>query len=411
MSQDQGWQPPSSPQPGSSEGTEDQKWARPGTDPVPPPAPATDWSRPGQPATAPPPPPQGWGQPGQGWGPAAGGWGPPPVAKPGVVALRPLGVGELLDGAVATLRQNPGPMLGLSAIVATGTQLVQLLAAWLLVRDTAAATGSLSDTGEELDAAAVSGSLVVTGLAGLLGWLATIVLTGILTVVVSRAVLGQKLRAAEAWRAASPRLLRLLGLTLLVGLIIVSPAVVTVLLSLLAWALGASGAVVAVVAVLLGLVALLLTVWLYVRLAVATPALMVETTALPGGGSRASTVVGAIRRSNVLVKGAWWRTFGILLLALIITFVVSQVVAVPAAVPLLVGGPFVAPDGTPTFAFFVVRGLAGMLATTLTAPFTAALTVLLYVDRRIRREGLDIELARAAGVSIPGRSDAPRPPA
>jgi hypothetical protein len=334
------------------------------------------------------------------------------VAKPGVVALRPLGVGELLDGAVATLRQNPGPMLGLSAIVATMTQLVQLLASWLLVRDTAAATGSLSDTGEEFtDVGAISASLWVTGLAALLGWLATIVLTGILTVVVSRAVLGQRLRAAEAWRAASPRLLRLLGLTLLVGLIVASPAVVAVGFSLLAWALGASGAVIAVVAVLLGLVALPLTVWLYVRLAVSTPALMVETTVLPGGGSRASKVMGAIRRSNALVKGAWWRTFGILLLALIITSVVSQVVAVPAALPLLLGGPFVDPDGTPTFAFFIVQGLAGILATTLTAPFTAALTVLLYVDRRIRREGLDIELARAAGVRIPGRSEAPRPPA
>ena len=49
------------------------------------------------------------------------GWAPPPVVKPGVIPLRPLGVGEILDGAVTTIRRNPAPMLGLSAIVAVIT--------------------------------------------------------------------------------------------------------------------------------------------------------------------------------------------------------------------------------------------------------------------------------------------------
>jgi hypothetical protein len=36
------------------------------------------------------------------------------------------------------------------------------------------------------------------------------------------------------------------------------------------------------------------------------------------------------------------------------------------------------------------------VATTVTAPFSAGITGLLYFDQRIRREGLDIELARTA---------------
>ena len=35
-------------------------------------------------------------------------------------------------------------------------------------------------------------------------------------------------------------------------------------------------------------------------------------------------------------------------------------------------------------------------------PFSAGVTSLLYIDRRMRREGLDLELTRAAGATRPG---------
>ncbi len=59
------------------------------------------------------------------------------------------------------------------------------------------------------------------------------------------------------------------------------------------------------------------------------------------------------------------------------------------------------------FGALLLIALGGVLATAVTAPFVAGAVALLYVDRRIRAEGLDIELARAAGVTIPGRTDAP----
>ena len=95
------------------------------------------------------------------------------------------------------------------------------------------------------------------------------------------------------------------------------------------------------------------------------------------------------------------------LLILMIAAIISQVISVPFALPALLL------DQQPSDAQFlltlVVWALGGIVAATITAPFTAAATALLYVDRRIRREGLDIELARAAGVSIPGRTDIARP--
>ncbi|CAM5588344.1 Glycerophosphoryl diester phosphodiesterase membrane domain-containing protein OS=Streptomyces microflavus OX=1919 GN=Smic_29140 PE=4 SV=1 [Streptomyces microflavus] len=48
-----------------------------------------------------------------------------------------------------------------------------------------------------------------------------------------------------------------------------------------------------------------------------------------------------------------------------------------------------------------------MIVSTLVYPFLAGVMALLYVDQRIRREALDLDLARAAG--LPGHdADTPR---
>src|SRR5687767_11648313 len=72
-----------------------------------------------------PPQQQGWQQPGWQQQP---GWGAPVATapKPGVVPLRPLGLGEVLDGAVALVRGYPRAALGVSAVVALVTTLIQL---------------------------------------------------------------------------------------------------------------------------------------------------------------------------------------------------------------------------------------------------------------------------------------------
>src|SRR4051812_28812359 len=80
-------------------------------------SPPSGWA-PEQPPPSYPPPHQpagpqasGWQQQ-PGWGPGPGGPSafppaPPPPPKPGIIALRPLGVGEILDGAISALRTYP----------------------------------------------------------------------------------------------------------------------------------------------------------------------------------------------------------------------------------------------------------------------------------------------------------------
>lgn len=401
-------------------------WTAPGQQP-----PSTGWTAPGQqppstgsipPGQQPsagqgwgppsgPPPTQSPGQPPGGWGSGAGwGWQVPTV-KPGVIPLRPLGVGEILDGAVTTIRRNPGPMLGLSAIVAVIVQLAGLAAAWAMFRnietlEALPETATLDDV-----VSATAGIFGSAGIIMVVNWIATVILTGILTVVVSRAVLGHHLTVAEAWDRARRRLPKLLLLTVVYALICLTPLIATMALIALLVAAGADGAAGVVVLATLGAIAG--AIWLYVRYSLATPAFMLESTPArtqqPGAEPRPIGIGLALRRSAQLVRRSWWRVFGILILVWLVAVIVTQVVGVLFSIPFLfVGDPF-DPAAATTFGMLALSALGGIVSTTITAPFLAAAVALLYVDRRIRSEALDIELARAAGVTIPGRTDQPPP--
>lgn len=52
------------------------------------------------------------------------------------------------------------------------------------------------------------------------------------------------------------------------------------------------------------------------------------------------------------------------------------------------------------WSFLIVSGIGDVVIATITYPLSAGAMALLYVDQRIRREALDLELARAAG--LPG---------
>ncbi len=395
-------------------------WTDPGQQPgTPDPRQQSGRQAPGDPGSQPQPDPHAQ-QPGQnpppgypptsstGWGAPA--WGPPPPVKPGVIPLRPLGVGEILDGAVTTIRRNPGPMLGLSAVVAIIVQVIGLIASWLMFRDLQALEDLPATASPAEVFGVIGGTLGGFGVMAIVGWVATVILTGILTVVVSRAVLGQNLTVGEAWAMARPKIPKLLLLTLVYSLIALSPIVAVIVLTALAAAAGVGEAVIAV-GVLAGLLGFAMSVWLYVRYALASPAFMLESTPgrHPGEPARPIGIIKALRRSAELVTRSWWRLFGILILVWIVAIIVTQVISVLFSVPtFFIADPF-DPESMTSLGVLSLSALGGIVSTTITAPFLAAAVALLYIDRRIRREALDVELARAAGVTIPGRTDQPPP--
>src|SRR4051794_32622101 len=184
------------------------------------------------------------------WAPA----GPPPRPKPGVIPLRPLGVGEILDGAIAYIRGNPGVTLGFSAVVITITQLIELPVEASLNSATTAAVGD----GTRVPTRSDLSGLIWTALAGsavsaLISFVATAVLTGLLITVLGQAVLGRRMSLRSGWAAPRPRLPGLLGISLLSTLallLVVAAGFIPLLIAALAGS-NSSGTVFAALAVVL----------------------------------------------------------------------------------------------------------------------------------------------------------------
>ncbi|MEV6668378.1 glycerophosphoryl diester phosphodiesterase membrane domain-containing protein [Streptomyces nigra] len=371
----------------------------PGQTPPPPPGPG--W---GTPPPAGPGAPGGWGGAPQGYGPPGGyggwggGWGgPPPAAKPGVIPLRPLGVGEILDGAVSTMRTHWRTVLGISLTVAVVTEILVILVQGFLLDDRVD-TDALNDPSATLDeiTRAMGDSLLNSGVILLISAIGTVIATALLTTVTSRAVLGKPVSTGEAWRDARPQVPRLFGLLFLLLLITMGVAVAGAVPGIVLAASGAGDGGVAL-AVLGALASTVVAVWLWFRFSLASPALMLEKQGIRK----------ALSRSAKLVKGSWWRVFGIQLLAMIIANVVAAIVIIPFT--FLAGavsgeGASNILNGTTEFGwtFLIVSGVGSVIGSMITLPITAGVTVLLYIDQRIRREALDLELARAAGVQGSG---------
>lgn len=349
----------------------------------------------------PPAPPGGGASAQQSWG-GAPGWAPP---KPGVIPLRPLGVGEILDGAISTIRANTRLMLGLSAIVAAATQLVTVPITWLLLREVDDSSFSFSESTSRggNDFALTASALSASAVQGLVTLIATLLLTGILTVALSRAVLGQAVDAGEAWALARPRLMPLVGVTLLVLLIEGLLAVVTLGPAGLLFLVGAPTVVSALV-LAAGIIALpCLGAYVYVTFALAPAITVLEK----------QGVLASLRRSRSLVKGGWWRTFGILLLVNVLAQILAGILSVPFMVLSLgVAWAMGGSDGFNPYEIvpLIVTAIGTIIASAVTWPFVAVSSALIYVDRRIRREGLDLELARAAGYAPQGQSVTPGAP-
>jgi hypothetical protein len=321
--------------------------------------------------------------PGPPWGAASA------APKPGVIPLRPLGVGEILDGAISYIRANPVATLGLSAIVITITQLIEVPA---IASFESQLAGIAPVPGEEVAPAAVGGvfvgSMATAVVVGFLSFIATTVLSGLLIAVLGQAVLGRKMRIGEAWVAVRRRIPGLLGLALLIGLLLGLVFFVGFVPLMIAAIAGAPAGV----GLALGLVVLLslcVALFLGVSWALAAPAYVLE--GIP--------VTAAMRRSFRLVRKQWWRVFGILLLGVIIVVIIGAILSVPFSFAAgAVGGSAAPPNPFvgASMLGLVVASIGTIIASTVTSPFSAGITGLLYFDQRIRREALDIELARAA---------------
>ena len=295
------------------------------------------------------------------------------------IPLRPLGVSEILDGAVTYVRRNPRATLGMSAVLTTIIQVLVTLAQYV----TLGAHPGADVTPRVLERTLGMGALVLAG-GLLLTALAVLLLSGLLAPVMARTLLGRPASLDRAWRDARPYLPRVAGVACTVIAIVVVGGALPYLPLVLALVSGAPDAVAAVTWIFAVPVSVAVMVAGYVWFVLSGPILVLERRG----------VRGALRRSADVVRGHWWRMFGAMLLTLVITIFV-QFLALPLPFTIAqraVLGSDPDPSGWPLLAYVAIGAVGRIIAGTILTPFNAGVIALLYADQRMRREAFDLEL-------------------
>lgn len=362
------------------------QWVAPGSDPTLPPPDPGSAARPGFPAGVPAPAAPAYRPPGM-----------PPLPtvdfRPGIIPLRPLSLGDIYSGVIKAVRGNVAATVGLAFVTSLA----------FLVPTTALGTWLASSASFDLGSPDAPTPPPTIGPLGtylpLLGTiLASVLLTGFLAFVTGQAVLGRRVSAGETWQGTRSFIARLLGATVLTGLvtsgavavILVAPVLALVSALQTGDGSGVGGAILLVVVA--ALVAIPLGLFLATRLAFVPAAIVLERIGIRAG----------MKRSWRLTRGAdFWRVLGIRLLTGLVTGLARQILTLPLAV---VSGAAVVFTGDVSKLFVwqtVSSGVTALIAGSLTIPFSAGVDALLYLDQRIRREGLDVQLLGSAQAQAP----------
>ncbi len=366
----------------------------PDSQPGPPPHP-----QPGYGAPYPGPPQQG-GHPQPGAHPQAG-WGQQPgyvppwqPPRPGIVGLAPISGPDMLTAALRYIRSHWLVTLVPSAVVMAVMTVAQVLLQLRLTSTIGAVQNGVPSGvfGPGFLTDVIEFGVVVMVLAVVLYPFVFSTLNSVLV----PAVLGRTVPFGQALRAGLRRTPTMLGyyvVVTLIGLVVVG---VGIGLALLIGFAGDGSGLAILAAVLVGIAGYAVAAWIAVTLMLAAPALVVE-----GIG-----VGAAFARSRALVRGAWWRSFGILLLACVAAGAVGALISIPTSLigaGTLTSAIIASPGGVPSMSafgpYFVILGIGSWIGGSVALPFGAGVVGLIYVDRRMRTEGYARELAVQAGVA------------
>ena len=292
--------------------------------------------------------------------------------------FRPMGIADILDETVELYRNNFALLIGIAAVAYVPYFLVEGFAPGMDITS----TGTAADVG-------VGPVLAFLALVFLFVLLVEPIVTGALTFAISDRYLGRETSILSCFRRIlTPSILfRFIGAVMLKYMIIAGAlfvviiAVAIVIMGLVASAgAGLGPTVIAVLlSIPLGAAALFLVIYVMVRLALVEPCFIIEMT---GAG-------GAIARAWRLIQGNVGKGFVLLLVAGVVAILIPQIVTLPTQLAISwrpEGGP------PPSHAVVVIDLILRAVVSTLLVPVTSIVTILLYYDIRIRKEGFDLQL-------------------
>lgn len=331
--------------------------------------------------------------------------------KPGVIPLGPLRLGDIFNGAFSTIGRHGKQLYGVGAAAYGGALAVVVAAIAIAYSATAGHLDRLVSLSADEDPRTQDWVPILIAFCSValvclvVGVLSTALMYAAVPTVLQEAVLGRPTTFSAVWRRAWARVPAVIGTVFLTGLIAMIPivlvwaAVVTLIIGLADSGSSGGGSVALIVIGVLGALATApLALWLWVKFSLAPSVAVFES----------QGPITAMRRSSVLVRGDWWRIFGITLLAGVMAGVASYVIQLPftflGMFSGVLGSAGLSNDPNPTSVVVAMSGyllavLVGQLVSQLiVATFPPLVAGLLYVDRRIRTEDLGPVLAGAAAV-------------
>ena len=276
-------------------------------------------------------------------------------SETGNTHLQPMDFTDILDGMFTFYRSHFRLFITIGVVYLVLSFGVDLISVFLLETDATMGTGLVILVFTILFSVVVS-TFVVAGLA----------------YASAHVYLGREIIPGAAWQQAWQRFWTYLG-------------------SLILWSLVVGGLTITIIGIPFA-------IYFSVRWGLYSLPVMLEGT----------TARNALRRSTELVKGTWWRVFGIMLAISLISFMIYFILEASSSFLLTWMGLTEAEEPTglldtlrqlfvPTpseigWFSYTIRRLVSLIIATCTMPISIIGSTLLYFDLRIRKEAYDIEM-------------------
>lgn len=336
-----------------------------------------------------------------------------PAPRRGAIPLHPMTFGMLLGKSFAALRHNPKVLIGFAVTIQLGVAIVLGSVMGLMLWLSAVRMESVPPGSPDFDTIAI-GTAAVNIVVGILVALVAIgfvaLVQGVVAADVAYAAVNRKASLRLLWQRVKPAVWRLIGWVLLqsLALLLIVGVAAGMIVGAIFGASVAGGdgyAAVGLTFLLILLIApafIVLIVWLSTKLLLVPSVLVLEH----------QTVRIAMVRSWRLTRGRFWPAFGVIFLISMIMGIAAQVVSVPGTIiSTLLAGTF-APTGETetstmiaTFALFIVPQILIFAVQAIALVVEATAGTLVYLDSRMRYEGLDQALIAYIERSADGVSD------
>lgn len=263
---------------------------------------------------------------------------PPPPSAGGGGALPQRGIGDILTAAFDVYKANAAKLITIVAIVVVPLTFISAFISGVVFAPKKETVFVLGQPVETVSSRSLGVALLVALVAAVIAVIVSAILQATITRAAALATVGDPVDVESSYKYGLARFGSVLLVSILVGL-----------------------------AVAVGFVLLIIPGIIFLTMfAVSIPAVVVEN-------QRGTS---AMSRSWNLVKGHFWHALGVIVVAFLITAVI--------------GGILGALGGSAWFLRWIFQAIGQII----TAPFSALVTVLLYLDLRARTESLTADTLR-----------------